>query len=269
MDFEICGSMNIKVSDRDLYHVHTWRCRHAFDGVSDEDVVKKAIEIGAESIYFTDHGPFPGDPFGNRMRYDQLDEYLWTLDELRRRYKDNIKIYVGLEIEYLPSYANEGYYESLLEMPGMDFLMLGQHFAEVPPDPDDYDHDDDEPTYTFAWDKTEKYMGEYKLLADAECDGIKSGYFAVVAHPDRIFRYYKRLTDDMIEKSKKIIEAADKYHVVLEKNVSSLIKDQYSIQFWSLVPDNIKTIIGLDAHTLDMIVLPKNLSSFIKSGLKD
>ena len=73
----------------------------------------------------------------------------------------------------------------------------------------------------------------------------------------------------MIEKSKKIIEAADKYHVVLEKNVSSLIKDQYSIQFWSLVPDNIKTIIGLDAHTLDMIVLPKNLSSFIKSGLKD
>mgnify|MGYP003469900210 FL=1 len=103
--------MNIKVGDRDLYHVHTWRCRHAFDGVYDEDVVKRALEIGATSIYFTDHGPFPGDPFGNRMRYDQLDEYLWTLDELRRRYKDDIKIYIGLEIEYLKSYEDEGYYE--------------------------------------------------------------------------------------------------------------------------------------------------------------
>lgn len=253
--------MDIKVGERDLYHVHTWRCRHAFDGVSDEDVVKKAIEIGAESIYFTDHGPFPGDPFGNRMRYDQLDEYLWTLDELRRRYKDNIKIYVGLEIEYLPSYANEGYYEKLLEMSGMDFLMLGQHFAEVPPDPDDYDTD--EPAYTFAWDKIEKYMGEYKLLADAECDGIKSGYFAVVAHPDRIFRYYKRLTDDMIEKSKKIIEAADKYHVVLEKNVSSILKDQYSTQFWSMVPEDVQTVVGLDAHSLNGLVLPENLHEFI------
>ena len=258
--------MNIKVGDRDLYHVHTWRCRHAFDGVYDEDVVKRALEIGATSIYFTDHGPFPGDPFGNRMRYDQLDEYLWTLDELRRRYKDDIKIYIGLEIEYLKSYEDEGYYEKLLDMPEMDFLMLGQHFSEVPPDPDDYDTD--EVTYTFSWDRIEKYMGEYKLLARAECEGIKSGHFAVVAHPDRIFRYYKSLTRDMVEKSKDIISTAEECHVVLEKNVSSLLKDQYSTQFWSMVPEDVQTVIGLDAHSLNGLVLPAKLHDFVKRGLR-
>ena len=29
--------------------------------------VKRAIELGAHSIWFSDHSPFPGDPFGNRM----------------------------------------------------------------------------------------------------------------------------------------------------------------------------------------------------------
>jgi histidinol-phosphatase (PHP family) len=53
--------------------VHTYRCGHA-ENVSDEEYIKKAISLGASGIWFTDHAPFPGDPFGNRMKYSELDE---------------------------------------------------------------------------------------------------------------------------------------------------------------------------------------------------
>ena len=50
-----------------MFHVHTYRCKHAFNGISDEDVIEMAISLGKDSIYFTDHAPFPENPFGNRM----------------------------------------------------------------------------------------------------------------------------------------------------------------------------------------------------------
>lgn len=70
------------VCDKDCFHVHTYRCGHA-ENVSDEKYVKAALDIGATGIWFTDHAPFPGDPFGNRMNYSELDEYLSSLSRLR------------------------------------------------------------------------------------------------------------------------------------------------------------------------------------------
>ena len=67
----------------DIFHVHTFRCGHAED-ISDKKYIEKAIELGATGIWFTDHAPFPGDPFGNRMKYSELEEYVSTL----LRYKE-------------------------------------------------------------------------------------------------------------------------------------------------------------------------------------
>ena len=49
-----------------IFHIHTSRCKHASDE-SDEEYVKTALTLGAETITFTDHSPFLGNPFGNRM----------------------------------------------------------------------------------------------------------------------------------------------------------------------------------------------------------
>lgn len=249
--------MDIEIGDKDLFHVHTWRCHHAFKGISDEDVVKRAIEIGAESIYFTDHAPFPGNPFGNRMKYEQLDEYLWTLDNLRRKYKSDIKIYVGLEIEYFPKYDRLGYYYELIGRPGIDFLMLGQHMAEDPIG-----------RYTFSWDEQALDLYGFRTLADAEIRGIDTGYFRVCAHPDRVFRRCKTWYRDMDILSEQIAKAAEEHEVILEHNISSAVKGQYRQKFWGHVPDDVDTIIGLDAHQMDELILPKNLPEDIVYQLK-
>ncbi len=88
---------------KDIFHVHTYRCGHAAN-VADEMYILKAIELGAVSITFTDHAPFPGNPFGNRMDIQQLPEYLQTLNSLKEKYKNVIEIKTGLEVEYLPHF---------------------------------------------------------------------------------------------------------------------------------------------------------------------
>lgn len=110
---------------KEMFHVHTYRCGHA-ENISDEAFVKRAIELGSGRIVFTDHAPFPNDPFGKRMKYDELDEYIKSIRTLQEKYADEIEILCGLEVEFLSAYKN--YYEYLHEK--TDLLIIGQHFYE-------------------------------------------------------------------------------------------------------------------------------------------
>ena len=57
----------MEINNKYIFHIHTYRCGHA-SNESDEAYVRKAIELGAESITFTDHTPFPGDTYRFRSR---------------------------------------------------------------------------------------------------------------------------------------------------------------------------------------------------------
>ena len=154
--------LNWKLTDKDIFHVHSFRCGHAED-VSDEAYIKKAIELGAESIWFSDHAPFPGDYFRGRMRLDQLDEYISTLSDLKEKNKDKIAVHIGLEIEYLPSFDKAGYYAELKDKEGLEFFLLGQHFAEDPDDPG---------KYTFEWEKDRVEEHEFEVMGKAIVEGV-------------------------------------------------------------------------------------------------
>ena len=85
-------------------HTHTWRCGHALKW--EEDYVKTAIEEGFDILGFADHTPqfFPGDYYSNfRMRPELLRGYCNTVRELAKKYRDQIQIPLGLEVEYYPS----------------------------------------------------------------------------------------------------------------------------------------------------------------------
>lgn len=109
-----------KLDGQDIFHVHTYRCGHA-QKLRDEAYIQKAIEYGAGRISFTDHAPFPGNPFGSRMRMEQLPEYLSTLRGLKEKYSGVIDVRIGLEIEYLPSFKE--YYYELRENSDIEMLV--------------------------------------------------------------------------------------------------------------------------------------------------
>lgn len=219
--------------------MHTCRCGHASDE-TDEDYVKKAVELGADSITFTDHAPFPKDPFTNRMKYSQLDEYIASLKCLKNKYAGRIEVQIGLEIEYLPFYRS--YYEELRANKDIEIMMLGQHHFEV-----------SRGIYSYMCDvKTTEYIGLFKAM----CDGIDTGLFNVVAHPDRAFRRQKSWTAEMATYSKKLIDGAIKAGMRIEKNYSSMKKNgQYWNEFWSMVPANAAVVYGCDAHAVNELLL--------------
>ena len=241
------------IERKQIFHVHTFRCGHA-EIIPDKAYVKLAIELGASDIWFTDHAPFPNDPFGARMKYAELGEYLCALTELKEQYH-NINIHIGLETEYFPSFDKSGYYEYLRSRSEIEMLLLGQHMAEVSSSP---------PSYSFSESAEYLDKNEYKLLGKAIVEGAKTGYFHAIAHPDRIFRRCHSWDNDMEKIASEIIQSAVNADLPLEINLASVENPIYLKQeFWELVPETAKRIVGYDAHSVDELK-----SRFIMAGNK-
>lgn len=234
------------MNDKYLFHIHSWRCHHA-ENISDEAYIKRAIELEAESIWFSDHAPFPGNPFGNRMAYEQLPEYLSTLRNLKEQYRKKINVHIGLEIEYFPSFDRSGYYWQLRENPDLDFLLLGQHMAEL---------EQNQAAYSFEMSREWLIKNEFISLGEAEVRGMQTGYFDYIAHPDRIYRRCKSWTHEMQIIGKQIIATASEKSIPLEQNeVSKRQKSYYWSQFWQMTDHKTQIVHGLDAHALNELKL--------------
>lgn len=227
-------------NQKNLFHVHTSRCGHCAGNPTDEDFVLKAIEIGAEIITFTDHAPFPTDLFGCRMKIEELPEYIESLQKLKSKYAEKIEILIGLEIEYLPSFKT--YYEELKSMKNLDLLIQGQHFFE---------YKDRISDFSCFYDSDDEPSG----CGEAIVQGIESGLFDVIAHPDRIFKTATKWKNEFDSISRNICETALKKNAILEINESSKRRRNeyfYWDEFWNIFSEypKIQTIRGLDAHQL-------------------
>ena len=80
------------------YHTHTWRCHHA-DG-TEREYVEKAIESGLKILGFSDHTPqvYPnGFVCPYKMEPRELEGYVDTILDLKREYREDIEIHLGLE----------------------------------------------------------------------------------------------------------------------------------------------------------------------------
>lgn len=154
------------------YHTHTKRCKHATG--EDREYVEAAIEAGIEILGFSDHCPwvYP-KPYESGIRMDsgELESYVHSLSQLRQEYADDIKIFIGLEAEYIPELM-DAQDRFLAEYP-LDYMILGQHFlgaeqgsvyAGMPMDDADY---------------LERYV-------DAVIEGMDSGRYLYLAHPDLV-----------------------------------------------------------------------------------
>lgn len=155
------------------YHTHTTRCHHAID--SDEEYIKAAIEAGIKYLGFSDHAPVVfdgGSGFHYHMDIEDGEEYVNTIRTLADKYKNDIHISVGFEMEYYPSC-----FEKMLNLArifGADYLILGQHFiSEEWPDG----------IGSRAYTENPEHIKEY---VDNVIRGIESGVFTYVAHPDII-----------------------------------------------------------------------------------
>lgn len=87
----------VKFKPQSNYHTHCIFC----DGHGSlEDYVKEAIKIGFKSLGFSSHAPLP---FSNdcNMKKEDLINYINEITVLKEKYKNQIDIYCGLEVDYI------------------------------------------------------------------------------------------------------------------------------------------------------------------------
>ena len=227
---------------RSSYHNHTARCHHA-RGV-DEDYVKEAIKGGFKVFGFADHAPhhYPeGYVSSVRMTIPEMMEYSASVKSLKEKYRDEIDIKLGVEMEYIPAYFERdiAYYRSL----GVEYLLLGQHTYGT------------EGVGTW-WDSFRLTDSEERLKTFTnQCiEGIESGLYSAVVHPD-LFNFGGDV-DLLRSEYDRLILAAKKNDVPLELNLLGLSEGRHYPNriFWERVAKNSHVaVIGRDAHSPDRV----------------
>lgn len=224
------------------YHTHTSRCRHAVG--TDEDYVIAAIESGFKVLGFSDHSPMifdDGHESGFRMLLKDTDDYVKSIRHLQEKYKDKIDIKLGFELEYLPKLFDR--IIDYLDQFDYDYLILGQHFTD-----NEYEAS---AHYCGSATIQKKHLDKY--IAQA-LDGLKTGKFAYIAHPDLI-KYkgpdsiYKDRMTYFCREIKKL-----GYPIEFNKYGYTDRRNYPDRRFWEIAAEvGNDVIIGFDAHYPDSL----------------
>lgn len=218
------------------YHTHTFRCNHATG--TEEEYIIRAIDNGIEYMGFSEHIPLVLDDGSQslyRMPIEDTEVYFNTLYELRDKYKDQIEIKIGFEMEYYPQVFDEML--SFAKKSGAEYLILGQHFINP-----------EYPSKRYVgWDSMTKE--ELKSYADNLIEGMKTKVFSYVAHPDVI--NFTGDKDLYRKELRRIIKASKELNIPLELNFLGMRKERYypNMDFWELAgEENCPVTFGFDSH---------------------
>ena len=246
------------------YHTHTERCFHAKG--ADEEFVLAAIEAGYDEIGFADHSPWPFDGYvsGMRMHENDFEPYVNSIKALREKYKDKISIKIGLECEYFRCYMP--WMKEKIDELELDYIILGHHYS--------------------THEVGAEYNGSLTTVegiekyTDEVVEGIKTGLYSYVCHPDLYMRGYPVWDEHCVEMGRRIINAANEAGIPIEYNLLGFShskndgKQGYPHpEFWKMVSEIKPPVtIGIDAHTpdayLDKELYQKGLDTLKALGLE-
>ena len=234
------------------FHTHTTRCRHATG--SDEDYVKCAIVAGIKYLGFSDHAPFlfpDGYDDGYRVPVSEAADYIESIRNLRKKYKDQIKITIGFEMEYYPRY-----FEEMLKFArniGAEYLILGQHFILS-------EHPDGKGS--IGPTDSEEHL---KTYVDEVITAMKTGLFSYIAHPDLVC--FTGDEDVYLREAKRLCLASRDLDIPLEINLLGIRGSRHypSDRFFSIAGKvGAPVTIGVDAHASNDLLNKETLNIAMK-----
>lgn len=237
---------------RTNYHTHTTRCHHATG--SDEDFVLSAIKGGYQELGFSDHTPWKYHTnyiSDIRMLPEELPGYIESLGMLREKYKAQISIKIGLECEYFPEYIY--WLKNIIKEYKFDYIIFGNHHF----------HTDERFPY-FGRNTCNRDMLD--LYEESAIEGLESGLFAYMAHPDLFMRSYPEFDSHCKLTSKHICRTAARLNIPLEYNIGyEAFSEDFqkptipNSKFWEIAAhENCTAIIGVDAHNNECLENPSN-----------
>ena len=165
------------------YHTHT--CYS--DGKSHpEEYIISAIEQKLYALGFSCHAPVPFKTNWT-MKFEHLYSYLNELNNLKKKYDEKLKIFVGLEIDYVKGLCGYHQYKNI----GLDYSIGGVHFLGFLNDGSSWDFDREKDWFIKGLD--EIFNGDIKKLISFYYEQIQNMIetekTAILAHLDLIKKF--------------------------------------------------------------------------------
>jgi histidinol-phosphatase (PHP family) len=223
-------------------HNHTTLCNHATGTIN--EYIQRAIELEVDIYGFSEHAPMYFDPY-YRLSFENMKQYEQEILTYKEKYKDNIQILLGYEVDYLKGYIDD----RVIKNRDVDYLIGSVHFLDK-----------------WGFDNPE-FIGEYK---NRDIDDIwqeyfdtieamaKTGYFNIVGHLDliKVFKYLPKKDTRLI--AQKALKAIKEANMVIELNGAGLrkpIKELYpSKELLEMAYEfNIPITFSSDAHSIEQI----------------
>jgi len=188
-------------------HNHTTRCNHA-EGTVDE-YLQRAIELGIDFYGFSEHAPMDFDPH-YRLDFEEMKHYTQDVLGAKELYKDQIKILLGYEVDYLPGHMDDRVLNAKV-----DYLIGSIHFIDK--------WSFDNPEFIAGW-KNKNIDEVWQAYFEATEAMAKSGKFDIVGHLDliKVFKFMPKQDTRLL--AKKALHAIKKSNMVLEVNTAGLRK---------------------------------------------
>lgn len=232
------------------FHTHTYRCGHAIG--KDEEYVLEALGAGFINLGFSDHIMLPNfSQKGIRGDYSCFDDYVSSINNLKKKYEDRMKIYLGFEAEAFPLYYP--YYKELISSKKIDYLILGNHTAM-----------DENKQLVCHFGKI-KNASELYLYRDLAFSALKTGCFNCFAHPDYCLSNIENFDRDCKKVITELVLLCIEEDILLEinvagirsglKNIGGKIRYVYPTDLFLKICSkyHAKVIIGQDAHAPNQI----------------
>ncbi len=207
-------------------HTHSSYC----DGANTpEEIILTAIEKGFTSIGFSGHAYMHYSPFFQK-KGDHTEEYKKNVSMLKQKYKDQIRVYLGLEVDMY----------SGCDMTGYDYLIGSVHYLKFGDEYVNFDRPDDvvKKIINERFDGNGlKYVKEcYKTMTKLP----EYGNFDIVGHFDLVSMHCERRNFFDIESKEYFnaaIEAAEALKGKIpffEVNTGAMARGQKSIPYPSV-----------------------------------
>jgi histidinol-phosphatase (PHP family) len=208
------------------YHSHTHFC----DGTkAPENYVIASIEKSYKSYGFSSHAPIPGGSVWN-MKEEDLQEYISIIQLLKENYKNDLEIYLSMEVDYLADIQGPSKYSDIL-----DYTLGSVHFIGYGPLEKRFEMDG--PYTKFLAGLEEHYQNKIVKATEhyfqLNWDMIQNDPPDVIGHIDKIvshiLKYDMEILNsdwytDLLLETAQILENSN---VILELNTRGLQSSKY------------------------------------------
>ena len=197
------------------YHSHCSFC----DGRSTmEEFVHFAIAKGVKKYGFSSHAPLPFDTFWN-MKPDDLPEYKAEFYRLKEKYKSEIELYIGLEVDYIHDCFEIA--SAFYPTDDLDYLIGSIHYLDPLPQGGFFTIDGNFPEFyeglkTLYDGNINAVVARFFELSRAM---IEKGGFQIVGHMDKIALNASKCVDFNIHSRKYFNQISDLLELIKSKEM--------------------------------------------------